>query len=111
MLFRNELAAIAVEKFQLYSDKAMDQVGSEMLTSQLIGVLNYLVRVHNEFVAGVEDKTPEHLARVELWSEGAHVKKAIRAQLQARGIDRVGKVGSHTGDAEEQGWYHLYRKA
>lgn len=106
MLFRDELAMVAVEKFTLYADKAMDQIGSEMLTSELIGVIKYLVRVHND---EVEKGDPWSTGLVLLKSEGAHAKKAIRAQLKARGIERVGKVGDHTGDAEEQGWYWLYR--
>lgn len=109
MLARGELAVIAIERFSLYEDKALSQVGSEMATSQLIGVINYLARVHNQFVRGVERSAAKDWAEVVLVSEGAHAKKAIRSQLRARGIDRVGKVGSHTGDAEEQGWYWLYR--
>jgi hypothetical protein len=110
MLARNELAVVCYERFALYADKAMSQVGSEMLTPEMIGVIKYLVAVHNEHADGVE-KSAWAPDRIELWSEGAHVKKAIRAQLKARGIDRVGTVGSHSGDAEEQGWYWLYKKA
>lgn len=110
MIARNELHAVAVEKFTLYAEKALAQVGSEMQTPELIGVIKYLVRTHNEYVRGVPGPWPGE-TEIALWSEGAHVKKAIRAQLKARGIERVGTVGSHAGDAEEQGWYHLYRKA
>lgn len=108
-LFRDELWGIGIERFTLYGDKAQEQVGSEMLTSQLIGVVNYLVRVHNRDATTTEG--PWAAQRVRLVSEGAHAKKAIRAQLKARGIDRIGKIGDHTGDAEEQGWYWLYRLA
>lgn len=107
MLTRDELAMVAIERFTLYADKALDQVGSEMLTSELIGVIKYLVRVHNEYVGGGGVGWGQEVL---LRSEGAHSKKAIRSQLKARGIERVGVVGSHTGDAEEQGWYWLYRE-
>jgi len=42
---------IVFEIFRLYGDKAQLQTGSEFLTSQTIGVIKYLVRVHNEHAA------------------------------------------------------------
>jgi hypothetical protein len=107
MLFRGEIRYLAVERFALYADKALAQVGSEMQTSELIGVLKYLVRVHNLGAAGATD--PWSKVECEMWIQGADIKKPIRAQMKARGIERTTPVGSHHGDAEEHGWYRILR--
>lgn len=110
MLFRGDITYLVVERFTLYADKALAQVGSEMQTSELIGVLKYLVRVHNEGRAG-EPGDPWGGGGCRMWIQGADIKKPIRAQMEARGIERATPVGSHHGDAEEHGWYRILRGA
>lgn len=117
-LYRGEIGVLVVERFTLYADKALAQVGSQMETSELIGVLKYLVRVHNQYVLGDSKATirstgagdPWRGEPVRMWIQGADIKKAIRAQMQARGIERDGVgVGTHHGDALEHGWFRILR--
>ncbi|HXJ63683.1 MAG TPA: hypothetical protein VNN79_08000 [Actinomycetota bacterium] len=112
MITRDEVAVLVVERYSLYADKALAQIGSEMHTSELIGVLKYLVRVHNLKVWAGDPKDPWATGpkqRIELAIQGASIKRGTRAQLEARGIVRVGQVKSHSGDAEEHGWHFLLR--
>lgn len=109
MLFQGDVAHLVVERFTLYADKALAQSGSEMLTSELIGVLRYLVRVHNVGAASALPGSPWTAQECRLYIQGADIKKGIRAQMKARGIERIGPVGSHHGDAEEHGWYRILR--
>lgn len=108
-LFRGEIRYLVVERFTLYADKALAQVGSEMQTSELIGVLKYLVRVNNEGAAKEGEDDPWSKTRCTMYIQGADIKKPIRAQMEARGIERTTPVGSHHGDAEEHGWYRILR--
>lgn len=76
-------AVLVVEEFILYPDKERTQAWSPLRTSRMIGALEWVARTRGaEFV-----------------EQGANVKKATAAQLQARGIDRKG-VGPHARDAE-----------
>lgn len=110
MLFRGELRYLVVERFALYADKAMAQVGSEMQTSELIGVFKYLVRVHNESATGDGGaRDPWLQPPCDLFIQGADIKKGIRAQIEARGISRITPKETHHGDAEEHGWYRILR--
>lgn len=83
---------LVLEGFSLYDDKAKDQVGSRMLTSQMIGGMKEVARRHG--ASAVE--------------QGASIKKPLRAQLRARGIKLVGH-GPHAVDAELHLYYRLLR--
>lgn len=108
----NAVWGIAVERFSLYADKALAQIGSEFHTSEMIGVIKHLVRVNNEWVGLTgdnDDGSPWSPPRIRIWIQGADIKKPIRAQMAARGIDRHSPAKSHAGDAEEHGWYRILR--
>ncbi len=79
---------VILEAFVLYADKAKDQVGSPMLTSQNIGAAKEVCRKHD--IGWVE--------------QGAGIKKVIRAQLRGRGVKRAKTKSVHAKDAE----LHLY---
>jgi hypothetical protein len=93
-LLAGELAAVVVERFSLYADKAATQVGSTMPTAELIGILKYLVRV-----AG----------NASLVLQGADIKKSMRSQLKARGIKLLPAEADHARDAQLHLWYHAGR--
>jgi len=99
-LLSGELEALVIEKFNLYADKAKEQIGSEFPTVQLIGVLRYLVRV-----AGLEaDKQGRYRARLAMY--GADTKKSLRAQLQARKIALLPAEADHARDAQLHLWHY-----
>lgn len=88
---------LILEEFVLYPGKSKDQAGSDMKTSQLIGVLK---QVAVDFGSRAV-------------MQGAHVKKPTRRQLRARRIKRkaIG-AGIHASDAEEHLYHrHLRQKA
>lgn len=103
---RGDVGVVVLERFQLYADKAMAQVGSDMATAEMIGVVKFLVRVHNE---DFDAKSPWSKHRIELIVQGAAIKKATRAQMKARQIPRLTKPNTHAGDAEEHGWCAILR--
>lgn len=94
-LLSGELEALVVERFSLYADKASQQVGSQMETAQLIGVLKYLVRV-----AG----------NAKLAMQGADIKRSMRAQLKARGISLLPAEADHARDAQLHLWHWVGRE-
>ena len=85
--------ALVVEKFTLFADKALEQTGSEMETSQLIGAIRY---IHRREAPGVPlvwqrpaDKAPAF---------------AILARKKYRfTADRMKVTGQHVRDAEVHG--------
>ena len=98
-LLSGELEALVVEKFSLYADKAQAQIGSQMETAQLIGVLRYLVRI-----AGLEaGKQGRACATLAMY--GADTKKSMRAQLRARGIALLPASADHARDAQLHLWH------
>jgi hypothetical protein len=48
LIIRGKLNTVVYERFRLYADKAEEQKGSEFATSQLIGVIRWMVRKQNE---------------------------------------------------------------
>lgn len=48
LVIRGRLATVVYERFRLYADKSKEQTGSEFETSQLIGVIRWMVRKQNE---------------------------------------------------------------
>lgn len=103
-LINRTLDVLVVERFRLYGDKAQQQVGSEMLTSELIGVLKYLVRSANELYEAKGDRIP-----VELALQGADIQNPMRKQLRARGIKSQAKGKPHGQSAELHGYFYLFR--
>lgn len=124
---------IVYEKWRLYGDKAKLQTGSEFLASQHIGVIKYLVRVHNahaeRHIAAEEQgrmMTCElqggHCANpaakpitIDLIKQPADIKKPTRGILRHKGIKSVAKPiakehynnRDHVVDAELHGWYYV----
>lgn len=125
--------AVIFERWRLYGDHAANQVGSEFETSQLIGVIKYLVRIRNEHVLRHEQaeangkmmtcelqggtcadpaKRPHH---VDLVGQMADIKKPTRGILKSKRIKSVAKPiarehysgRDHVVDAELHGWYHI----
>lgn len=92
--------AVALERFNLDPSKALVQSGSSMDTSQLIGVLTYITRLANR---GRRDAgKPE----VVLSMQGREIKKSIRAQAKARGIDLIPASADHPRDAQLHAIYY-----
>lgn len=88
--------AMVVEEFRLYASKAATQVGSQIKTVEVIGVLRWLWAKHGEGV---------------IWREqGASIKKptqAILAAKKVRSTAKQEKAGGHALDAELHGWHYL----
>lgn len=90
-LLAGELKAVVVERFSLYADQAQTQVGSSFPTVELIGVLKYLVRVAGSAL---------------LVTQGADIKKSMRAQLRARNIKLLPAEADHARDAQLHLWHY-----
>lgn len=85
-----------LESFALYGEKALQQTGSEMETSQLIGVCKYVVEEVNR-----ESQV------VELVMQQPSIKKAVFAILARKKYqftaDRLNVPAQHVRDAEVHG--------
>lgn len=127
--------SIVFEIFRLYGDKAKLQTGSEFLTSQTIGVICYLARVHNEHVARHEEAEraggmmsceqvggrchdPALRPRTApVFRQRADDKKPTRGILNKKKIKSVaGPIAKaeyenrdHVKDAELHGWFHILK--
>lgn len=121
---------LVYEKFFLYEDKAMAQVGSEFRTSQLIGVIRYLWR-QQEIHASAHDQArekgkiltcelegftcadPKRMSgkHVTLVSQPASIQDPTAGILRARKIKSTAKrnkdTAGHQVSAELHGWYYL----
>lgn len=87
---------VITELFRLYEDMAMTLIGSEMETSQLIGVIKYLVN-------------PSPAALV---MQPAAWQQPTLGILRARGMGSKAKrdgAGGHCLSAELHGWAYLIR--
>lgn len=126
---------IVYEKWRLYADHAREKTGSEFDTSQHIGVIKYLVRVHNDHVDRHEiaEKQGKMMTcelegggcadpkarpqRVEIVKQPADIKKPTRGILNQKKIKSVaGPIAKaeyggrdHIKDAELHGWHHIMR--
>lgn len=129
-LLDGDVDILVYEKFFLYEDKAMAQVGSEFRTSQLIGVIRYLWR-QQEIHASAHDQARERgkILTCELEGmtcadpnrmSGKHVTlvgQPASIQEPTAGILRVRKIKStakrnkdtlgHQVSAELHGWHYL----
>jgi len=121
-LLHNDIECIVYERFRLYEDKSGEQVGSEFLTSQMIGVIKYLVRIRNNH-ADYHDNEPnpdcaaagQFCAKlppkpVILVGQVADIKKPAAGILRHKGIKSIAgkkRAGRHCKDAELHGWYYI----
>ena len=92
-----------LESFALYGDKALEQTGSQFLTSQLIGVCKYVVKEVNREA----HLNPDLEREVELVLQQPSIKKAVFAICARQGYkftaDRLKVPGQHVKDAEVHG--------
>lgn len=87
---------VVVELFRLYEDMAQTLIGSEMETSQLIGVIKYLLKS----------------APAALMMQPAAWQQPVLGILRARDMRSKAKAegaGSHCLSAELHGWAYLIR--
>lgn len=128
-----ELETVVYEIFRLYPDKAQDQVGSEMETSQMIGALKWMLRVHNahatrhqeaeqggglltcELVGGACHDPEKQIRPIHVVGQRADIQDPTRGILKHKGIKSVGRQvkrenpgwGDHVISAELHGWHYL----
>ena len=124
---------VVYERWRLYADHAKEKSGNEFLASQQIGVIKYICRVRNDHVArhakaeadgkmmscelqGGQCADPARRVQpVEIYKQGAEIKKPTAGILRHKGIKSVGKArkkenpgwGDHCVDAELHGWKHI----
>jgi hypothetical protein len=124
---------IVYEKWRLYEDHAMEQTGSEFEACQHIGVIKYLVRVHNDHVdrheqaeaegkmmtcelrGGICEDPAHRPQRITIVKQGAEIKKPTRGILNKKKIKSVARPiakelygnRDHIVDAELHGWKHI----
>lgn len=119
---------IVYERFRLYEDKSGEQRGSEFLTSQLIGVIKFIHRIHsmhmdlhdaaNEpgsgYLLACELQGERHSIvephRIQLVGQMADIKKPAAGILRHKKIKSTAKqqkTGGHCVDAELHGYYHI----
>ncbi len=96
-------ATIVYESWQLYADKAQQQVGSDLEVVQLIGVIKYLAS---------RAPVPWPGKKVQIFKQQAAIKTATRAVLQRKKVvsvaKRLGKdPDGHAFDAELHGYHFL----
>lgn len=129
------LEAIVYERFRLYEDKSPEQVGSEFLTAQSIGVIKAIHRWHEQHVTMHEEaeanKTPVILPcetggryhsvyaprHIELVGQMADIKKPTAGICRKRKIKSVaGPIArdnyhgrDHIKDAELHGIHYIMR--
>lgn len=93
---------LVVEEFRLYGHLALEQTGSSMDTSQLIGWTRFATMLHN-------DPLPEAKMTV-VAQQPAQIKKPAQAVLRSKGIRSMArrkKAGGHAFDAELHGWFYI----
>ncbi|ALY08816.1 hypothetical protein DRROBERT_30 [Arthrobacter phage DrRobert] len=92
-----------LESFSLYADKLKEQVGSEMLTSQMIGAAKMAVRLANESA----HINPQMLFEVQLFMQQPAAKAPAFAILERKKYKFTAKrlkvPGQHVMDAEVHG--------
>lgn len=107
---------LVVEQWRLYPDKAAEQAGSLMLTSQAIGAIRWIVRHHNELICGFAAANDgatisEQINEVELVMQDASVKVPTVAVVRHHEIRPVSRktAGDHERDAEVHGLHFILR--
>lgn len=106
-LLQGRVDLVVVEDFRLQPDKAMAQVGSDMPTAQLIGVIKYLVGG----LANAKSRWPSQ--PVELILQQPTIKNPTDSIRRAKSHEFRAKLdgvtGDHATDAELHGLYHLWK--
>lgn len=119
----NRLAqTIVVEKFTLYPDKAAEQAGSEMLTSEMIGAIKWQVNRHNSIVESIAAALAEEEAAgegssddvgagfVDLVMQPAAIQQPTLAVCRHNGIVPLSpKTPGHSRSAELHGYHFSFR--
>lgn len=132
-LLDDEVDILVYERFRLYGDKAAEQTGSEFETSQLIGIVKYLVRIHNfhaerhrlaeeegkmldcELPGRWHSNPHDRPWPVTIHGQMADIKKPTAGILRHKGIKSVARGLSrtqyegrdHVVDAELHGWHYI----
>lgn len=98
---------LVYESWKLFPDKAKQQTGSDMPTSQLIGVIKYIHRACKS--SKVRFPGPD----AQIFVQDPSIKIPTRSLLKARGMLSMAKFLKipldHAADAELHGW-HLILK-
>lgn len=107
-LWNGRLDIVTVEKWSLYETMARKLIGSEMMTSQLIGFLRIETRMFNE-AAGV--RRPWHAHSAVQWEQNpASIQQPTKAVLKRLGIRPVSPANpDHQRSAELHLWHTLIR--
>lgn len=97
------VATVVYESWQLYADKAQEQVGSELEVVQLIGVIKHLAS---------RAPVPWPGKRVKLFKQQAAIKTPTKAILKRKRVVSVAKrmrmdPDGHAFDAELHGYHFL----
>lgn len=88
------IGVLVVERYQLYPNKAAQQHGSDMLTSQLIGAIRWIGHQHG----------------IPVVQQQAALKVPTESLINHRGVERksLGE-GGHAKDAETHGHCYLWK--
>ena len=98
---------LIVEEWRLYPDKAMQQVGSEMLTAQMIGAIRWMVAHKHRWQSEVESATQAEL-KPQLVMQPASIQNTTKAYLRKLGIERTSVKGAdHALSAELHWWKYV----
>lgn len=125
--------AIVLERWLLRPDLSAEQAGSEMETSQMIGVVKWLVRVHNLHARAHAEADPPNSGKtltcrqpggtcvdgravrlVQLGLQLPAIQEVALGHLRAAKVKSVAKqqkAGPHCLSAELHGWYWLNTNA
>lgn len=99
-----DIDVLVVEEWKLFADKAAQQIGSHMETSQLIGSIKYICR-------RAIPKWPSD--RFQLVWQSPNIKIPTKSVLRSRGVKSTAKQlkvsGDHASDAELHGYYYILR--
>lgn len=127
LMLQNKVTDVAIEQWLLYPDKAAQQAGSEMLSSQLIGVLKYIVRLNNRHAAAhliiqaggsrcscsPDRKIEVQSINLALYPSDSKTtaaslckRRKIKSKAKQAGTNTA---GDHPLDAELIGWIHLFQ--
>lgn len=99
----DQLDVLVYETFRLRADLAKSQTGSQMETSQLIGVIRFISRVYNLKRARLG------LPELKLATSEPSNQKPTAAILRSKGVASEAKGNAHAKSAELAGWYWIMR--
>lgn len=109
-LFHGRFDIVTVERWTMYEDKKNVLVGSEMMTSQLIGYLRHETRQFNQAVASGKKPWNEY-AQVQWEQNPAAIQTPTKGVLKRLGIKSRAKADHHHNalSAELHLWHTLIR--